>query len=213
MALIYGELDIVVPEIPIDPIEKFIIESAEQHKLLGHSKEEEIYFERNGRPYPWNRRILQFKNNVFYNYQERLEFKEAYEVFKQLPIKEEDRIVLLLQQTTQPDYDFNFHFDNDTPYGFRLCLSLQPGKTFLEQAKIKDEFKDHALKLNKIENFMVEDTLYKIKPQKTNTVFCINGNSYPHRVPVEQNKSRAVFVVRGALQDMSNLSFLQKEEE
>lgn len=213
MALIFGELDINVPDISVDKIEQFIKDTEEEHVLLGHSKEEEVYFQRNNRPYPWNRRILQFKDRTFYNYQNREEFKEVYEIFKQLPIKEEERIVLLLQQNNQPQYDFNFHFDNDNPFGFRLCLGLDTSKVFLEQSKIKEEFHQHALSLKKIEDTMVEGKVYKIKPTKSNSVLILNGNKYPHRVPVDYNRNRAVFVIRGKLEDISNLQFLQKEEE
>lgn len=212
MALIYGEVDITVPDISISFINSFIKETEDQHVKLGHSKEEEVYLHRNNRPYPWNRRILQFKDRKFYNYHNRTEFQEVYNLFKELPIKEEERIVLLLQQKSQPTYDFNFHFDNDNPYGFRLCLGLDTSKTFLEQSKIKPEFQQHALDLKKIEDYMVEEQVYKIKPIKSNTVFMVNGHQYPHRVPVEQNLERAVFVIRGKLGDISNLKFLQKEE-
>ncbi len=213
MALIYGELDIEVPEISIDKIEKFVKETEAAHVQLGHSKEEDTYFQRNNRHYPWNRRILQFKDKKFYNYNNREEFKDVVKIFEKLPIKDEERIVLLLQQTQQPLYDFNFHFDNDNPFGFRVCLGLNTSKTFLEQSKIKKEFHKHALDLGKIENYMVEDRVYKIVPKKSNTVFVLNANEFPHRVPVENNIARTVFVVRGKIESLDNLDFIVKEEE
>ncbi len=213
MALIYGEIDAAVPDISLDAVSEFIRDSKEQHISLGHSKEEEVYFERNNREYPWNRRILQFKNRKFYNYNLLDPFKEVYKVIEQLPIRDEDRIVLLLQQNQQPAYDFNFHFDNDNPFGFRICFGLDTNKVFLEQSRIKSEFKQHALELKRIEDTMVEDRVYKITPLKSNTVFILNGHEYPHRVPVDNNLQRAVLVVRGKLESLNSLKFLQKEEQ
>lgn len=212
MALIYGELDLSFEGMSLDFLETFILETEETHRALGHSKEEDVYFQRNNRRYPWNRRILQFRNKKFYNYDSRSEFQNLSKVLDQLPIRKEERIVLLLQQTYQPDYDFSFHFDNDCPYGFRICIGLDTSKIFLEQSKIKEEYKAHALELKKIENSMVEEKIYQIKPIKSNTVFMVNGESYPHRVPVSNNLQRAVFVVRGQLESTDHLKFLQKEE-
>jgi hypothetical protein len=213
MALINGELDIEVPNISIDAIDIFVKESKELHTQLGHSKEEDIYFERNKRHYPWNRRVLQYKNTYFHSSNTREEFKEVYKVMDQLPIKEENRIVLLLQQNEQQNYDFDFHFDNDTPFGFRICLGLDINKVFLEQSKIKDTYKNHALQLGKIDDNMVEDSIYEIRPAKENTVLILNGYEFPHRVPLNNSSGRAVFVVRGKLESLDKLIFLRKEEE
>jgi hypothetical protein len=213
MALINGELDIEVSNISIDAIDNFVKESKDLHVRLGHSKEEDVYFERNKRQYPWNRRVLQHKNTYFHNSDSREEFKEIYRIMNQLPIKEENRIVLLLQQNERQHYDFNFHFDNDNPFGFRICLGLDVNKVFLEQSKIKDAYKNHALELGKIDDYMVNDSVFEIRPTKENTVLILNGNKFPHRVPVNNGSSRAVFVVRGKLESLDKLVFLRKEEE
>jgi len=212
MALIYGEVNIEVPDIPFDVLKSFIKNTADEHVRLGHSKEEEIYFQRNNRKYPWDRRLLEYDGKLFHNYNRLEYFDKIYQIIESLPIKNNDnnRLVLMLFQETQPEYDFNFHFDKDNPMGFRICFGLDTAKTFLEQARIKPEFQQHALELKKIENHMVEDQIYAIKPMRKNTVFCLDSRWYPHRVPVEGNRSRVAIVVRGTLESIDHLNFLQR---
>jgi hypothetical protein len=213
MALIYGELDIAVPDIDRNFLNEFVKRSFNEHVRLGHAKEEDVYFLRNKKHYPWHRRVLQYKTDQFHNFHLLDEFKELNSCLDKLPIDRDERIILMLHQEAQYDYDFNFHFDNDNPYGFRICLGLDTKKTFLEQAKIKDEFHQHALDLKKIEDHMVEETRYTIVPRKENTAFILNGNSYPHRVPINSSTGRTVFVVRGKINTIDDLKFLQKQQD
>lgn len=214
MALIYGEIDVEVPNISLEELKKFIDDTAIEHITLGHSKEEDTYLRRNNRKYPWERRILEYAGRVFYNYKNTKLFDQIYKVIEKLPInRDEHRVVLMLYQETQPNYDFNFHFDNDNPMGFRICLGLDTDKPFLEQAKIKPEFHQHALQLKKIEDYMVEEYQYTIKPIRSNTVFCLNADSYPHRVPIGSNTSRVAIVVKGIVGSIDHLNFLQRVDE
>jgi hypothetical protein len=213
MALIYGEIDVEVPNIPFEELKKFIDDTCLEHIKLGHAKEEETYFQRNNRKYPWERRILEYAGTVFYNYKNTKPFDQIYKIIESLPINGNDRVILMLYQEHQPEYDFNFHFDNDNPMGFRICLGLNTDKPFLEQAKIKPEFHQHALQLKKIEDHMVEEHRYTIKPIRSNTAFCLNANSYPHRVPIGSNTCRVAIVVRGTVGSIDHLNFLQREDE
>lgn len=215
MALIYGEIDIDVPDIPLEFIDSFVEETRLEHVKLGHSKEEETYFQRNNKLYPWERRILEYGGRVFYNYRDKKYFEAISKIIDKFPIDKTDgeRVVLMLYQKEQPDYDFNFHFDNDKPFGFRICLGLDTTKTFIEQAKIRPEFQQHALQLKKIEDYMVEENRYRIKPLRSNTAFCINAENYPHRVPIEGNRSRVAIIVRGTVGNIDGLTFLQRVDE
>lgn len=198
--LIAGELDIEVPHVPIEDLEQFIMATKELHLgSISMSREERIYTKRNNRPYPWNRRLLEHSGNFFYNYRNTKIFSSIVPVIEQLPIVPSSRTVLLLYQTEQPTYDFNWHFDNDKDYGFRICIGLDTTASFLEFVRMKDEFSDCHKTLQKIESSMVHDTIYSITPKKSNTVLYINGNQYSHRVPINNGKKRASIIVSGQL--------------
>lgn len=210
MALIYGELDINVPEISYADIEKFIIDTKIVHELSTHSQEEKIYAQRNNRSYPWERRLLEFNGKEFHNYKNIQPFNDLVNLIDSLPIDRGSRVVLLLSQKEQDSYDFNFHFDKDDPHGFRICFGLNINQVFLEIAPLKSEFLQ--LSNQKIEDHMLEPTLYKVIPKKANTVFCLPGNKYPHRVPVNNSTRRTVLIVRGKVTTLSDLAFLHKVE-
>ena len=50
-------------------------------------------------------------------------------------------------------------------------------------------------------NNVEENNIYRIIPSKSNTVICINGNKYLHRVPIvgELSSERVIVIVRGEL--------------
>jgi hypothetical protein len=213
MGLIAGEIDIEVPDIEFDQILKFIKDTEILHRESKVSMEEKLYTERNKRQYPWNRRLLELNGVPFFNYRNISPFNQLCNLIDSLPINPETRTVLLLNQKIQLDYDFNFHFDGDDQYGFRICLGLDINKSFLEMAKLRSEFIDLNSRSNKIEEYMVELPTHQIIPSKSNTVFCINGSVYPHRVPINNSCTRSVIIVRGKLTNIDNLKFLQKVEE
>lgn len=204
---IIGELNIEIPEIPERNVSEFLDYSKDYHILHGHSKEEDRYFARNNRKYPWYRRVLEYKGTKFYDYENWFNISK---ILNSIPILQKDRTIILLHQNEQLEYDFNFHFDNDAPIGYRLCYGLNTTKKFLELSKIKQEYKDHALQLNKIEPFMLYDKIYSIVPIKSNTLIRLNGEDYPHRVPVENNKCRTVFVIYGKNFKEISIEYLQK---
>jgi len=210
--LIAGELDIELPDITFDELGDFLSATKFKHEQSKAYAEEQIYFERNGRGYPWDRRVLEFNGIPYFNYKDTPPLNKLIEVIDLLPIIKPSRVILLLSQREQLDYDFNFHFDSDAGYGFRLCFGLEPGKTFLEMSTLKSEFVEHAREQKKITQDMVEDKVYEIIPTKSNTVFCIKGSNYPHRVPVNNSTSRFVLIVRGQLTSIDNLKFLRKIE-
>ncbi len=212
MALIYGELDINIPEIAYADIEKFIIDTKIVHELSTHSMEETIYVRRNNKPYPWDRRVLEVNGREFHNYKKCQPFNALVSLIDSLPIDRESRVVLLLCQKEQDSYDFNFHFDNDDPCGFRICFNLDINKIFLEIASLKHEFMDLP-NGSKIENHMVKEEIYDVIPKKTNTIFCIAGKKYPHRVPVNNSSQRVSIIVRGKITTLEDLNFLTKIEE
>jgi hypothetical protein len=213
MNLIYGELDIDVPKISLHEFDVFFENTQNDHRNLKHSIEEDIYFERNKKKYPWQRRILEVKGSLFHEYRSFSVFSSILQIIDYLPIKKETRVVTILYQKEQFDYDFNFHFDNDKTYGFRVCFGLEEQKVFLELARIKDEYQQHALNLKKIENYMVDSDIIEIIPKKSNTVLCLNGFRYPHRVPITSNCVRVAIIVRGEVSNMEKLNFIQKVEE
>jgi len=204
---IIGELDIDIPAISEDNVIDFLAYSREQHIAQGHSKEEDRYSLRNNRQYPWDRRVLEYKGTKFYNYEK---WFNILEILNVIPIRPENRTIILLHQTSQLDYDFNFHFDNDAPIGYRLCFGLDTTKPFLELAKVKPEYKMHSLQLNRIEDYMVDDNLRSITPIKSNTLICLNGEDYPHRVPIGNNSGRTVFVIYGKNFKELSVKYLQK---
>jgi hypothetical protein len=198
--LVAGELNLEVPNIPASEFLTFIEETEELHlQSVSMSREERIYAERNNRSYPWNRRLLEHNGNCFYNYRNVKPFSDIVPIINQLPIVPSSRTVLLLYQNVQPAYDFNWHFDNDEGYGFRICIGLDTTVSFLEFVRIKNEFKNYCKTLQRIESNMVHNTIYSITPKKSNTVLYINGNQYPHRVPISNGKQRASIIVRGQL--------------
>lgn len=213
MGLIAGELDLDIPSLSFDEVDQFIRDSKFMHDLSNFGKEEQIYFARNNRVYPWNRRILEALGKPIYDYKNIKPFNSIVNVIDALPIVKETRVILLLSQREQDDYDFNYHFDKDNQYGFRLCFGLDTTKTFLEMAALKEEYRGHGESLNKIEDHMVEDIVYKLIPTKSNTAFCIAGSKYPHRVPVNNGIQRFVIIVRGDLTSIDDLKFLNRIDE
>jgi len=216
MGLIAAEIDIQVPHISAELMEDFFKISKFAHEKSKASDEEKIYFERNQKKYPWDRRVLEFNGNILHNYRKHPAFNDIVPIIEQLPILLEDRVVLLIGQPVQSDYDFNWHFDNDHGYGFRICFGLTLNKTFLEFSKLKPEFSYCAPAigkngLEKIETHMVEEKIYSITPQKSNTILCINGSQYPHRVPPDNSvNARFVLIVRGKPITLEHLNFIQQ---
>ena len=216
--LIAGELNLEVPDVSRDELTSFLQETETMHtNIPGMSREEVVYGYRNSRPYPWTRRILEVKGKSFYNYQTRKPFVDLMPVINQLPIIPETRVVLLLYQFEQPLYDFTWHFDRDDEYGFRLCIGLDTSKPFLEFGKMKEEFKDfakeHTEKSVILEPGMVEeDKVYSIIPTKTNSIICINGHRYCHRVPIVKASDRISIIVRGKL-TTTEFDLIQKVED
>ena len=201
--LIAGELSLEVPQISYTDVVKFFQQTEEEHKKYNTLyKDEEIYKKINSRPHPWQRRLLEFKGVPRYNYRNKKLFSELLPVIDQLPIVLKTRQVLLLFQNPQPPYDFGWHFDGDRQYGFRICIGVDTDKPFLEFIKIKENYSyvktERAMV---IDSNMVEGNVYQIIPSKPNTVICINGEYYPHRVPIDHGLSlaRVVVIVKGEL--------------
>jgi len=209
--MIAAELDLYLPAIDLEEVKKFIKETEIIHfSNQSFSKEEVIYRERNGKPYPWNRRLLEYCGKYFYNYLDEGPFVKLAPVIKSLPIMENTRVVLLLHQEEQKNYDFNFHFDKDENFGFRICYGLDTEEPFVEFAKLKNDFLHVRNTLEPIKNYMIEDIKYSLVPKNKNTVFLFNGNSFPHRVPLTTVKSnRIAIIVRGKLTEIENLKYLQ----
>lgn len=210
--LITGELNIEVPNISYVDIDTFIADTAEVHNSSKMSLEEQTYKERNNRNYPWDRRILEFEGRIFHNYREYEPFKELINLIDSLPIKPSTRVVLMLNQRSQGDYDFNWHFDKDKPFGFRICLGLDVTKPFLEFTKLKDDYKEYNTNMKRIEPYMVDENIFNIVPTKTNTVLCVNGERYPHRVPLNGGTERCAIIVRGELLT-TELDFCQRIDD
>jgi len=210
MGLIAGELDINVPAIDFGLLEDFIELSKNTHVSTDMSKEERIYQQRNNRPYPWERRLLENNGAPLHDYSNHPAFAQLLETLNCLPIVKSTRVVLLLRQIAQSDYDFNFHFDRGGPYSFRICLGLDTNKAFLEMSKLKPEFLTMSWR-DRILNEYVEEKKYDIIPTKTNTVFCIESKEYPHRVPINDSGMRLVLVVSGELTEpIEQLNFTAK---
>jgi hypothetical protein len=197
--VIVAELDISVPELDFNEIENFCAATRDAYLNSRRSNVDKIYFERNARVYPWNRRVLEYDNEVLYDVWKNPAFKPVKTVIDQLGVDEKFRCVNMIFQDGQPEYDFNFHFDNTHQIGFRICFGLT--KTpFLEFSKIKSEFKSHALGLGKLSSDMLHDEIFAFTPSKRNCVLAVNGDSHPHRVPVSEDlrfTKRAVFIVYG----------------
>jgi|694.fasta_scaffold12717_8 hypothetical protein len=205
--LIAGELDIELPEINFQDVYDFI----ERTRSIHHDNdklcmEEKTYFLRNNKKYPWDRRILEFNGTKFFNYDSLPPFDKLTKIIDSLPIDSESRVVFLLSQIQQSDYDFNFHFDKDQEYGFRIAYGLNPNKPFLEFAKLKDSFIHLKTSLFRIEQHMMEDESFSLVPRVPNTVFCVTGN-LPHRVPITHSANRFVVGVRGKLKNLDSLIF------
>lgn len=213
MGLIIGEVDIEVPTIPFDSVTEFLNSSKKFHEGSVYSKEEYIYRERNNREYPWDRRVLEYQGTEFYNYLDTDPFSKLKKIINSLPIEKDSRVVLLLSQKEQNNYDFNFHFDADNQYGFRICLGLDINKPFLEIGELKPEFYEHGKSLKKIEDHMTTGKLYPITPMKSNTVFCLSGEKFPHRIPINGGYQRFVLIVRGNIDSIDNIKYLQRIEE
>lgn len=203
--LIAGELNLEVPEISFSDLVTFLEETKDLHtKSPGMSREEEVYGYRNSKPYPWDRRILEVKGKPFYDYKNKSPFSSLVPIIDQLPIIPETRVILLLFQLEQPSYDFKWHFDRDSEFGFRICLGLDTTKPFLEFARMHEQYINYARDFTEksviLEKNMIDDSkIYSIIPTKTNSVICINGHQYCHRVPVISASTRASIIVRGDL--------------
>ena len=210
MDFIAGELDIEVPSLNFNLLDSFLQNSEEAYKNSKSYRDEIVYHERNQRPYPWKRRVLESQGTVLHNYRNLDLFKPIVNLIDSFPIAPFTRVILLISQSNQPDYDFNYHFDRDDTYGFRICFGLDTSKTFLELAELKTEFRTHGENLGKIENYMVKGPIYSIRPMKSNTVMCLPGKKYPHRVPVNNSGARCVLIVRGNLISLDGINFLQK---
>jgi hypothetical protein len=120
--LIAGELQLNVPQLSFNDIDSFIIETQDVHNSSNMSLEEKTYWQRNNRVYPWDRRLLEFEGRTFHNYKEHKAFIQINKIIESLTIKPTTRVVLLLCQRIQSDYDFNWHFDRDNQIGFRICM-------------------------------------------------------------------------------------------
>ena len=210
--LITGELQLTVPQLSFNDINEFVMETAEYHYSSNMSLEEQTYKQRNNRDYPWDRRVLEFEGRPFHTYKEHKAFKHLVELIELLPIKPTTRVVLLLCQKNQSDYDFNWHFDKDNLFGFRICTGLDTTKPFLEFAKLKEEYKEYNKNMKRIEPYMVEEEIFNIIPTKSNTVICVNGERYPHRVPLNQGINRCSIIVRGELLS-PDLNFCQRIDD
>ena len=129
MDFIAGELDIEVPSLNFNLLLPFLKDSETFYKNSNSYKEEIRYRYRNQREYPWIRRKLEDFGIEIYNYRTLDFFKPLVKLIDSLPIVPSTRIVLLIYQDRQPAYDFNYHFDRDDTYGFRICFGLDTSKT------------------------------------------------------------------------------------
>jgi hypothetical protein len=210
MGLIAGECDISLPDISFEEIKNFIESTKFQHENSMSYKEENAYYQRHGKILPWNRRILEVNGNPYYNYKLRHPFIKLTKIIDSLPIIKSSRVILLISQEEQSDYDLNFHFDLDNGYGFRICYGLDTSKAFIEMSKLKSEYLENR---TGIRQDMLEDKIYQVIPSKSNTVFCLNGYNYPHRVPVNNSGSRFVLIIRGDMMPENNIKFLTRIDE
>ena len=211
--MIAAELDYNVPSIPMEDVNLFIEATKESYEKSLFFKEDLIYKERNSREYPWTRRVLEFNGNKIYPYDTRGAFVPFMDLINSLPVDHKTRTVILISQNEQTDYDFNFHFDGEIDYGFRICNGIDTTRPFLEFSQLKDEYVQHARDRKKIENNMVKEEIYDVIPKKTNTIFCIAGKKYPHRVPVNNSFQRVSIIVKGKITTLEDLNFLTKIEE
>lgn len=214
MAIIAGELDLDVPKIDLSEIEKFLVDTHEIHLNSRTSTEEKIYQQRNDREYPWQRRVLEFKGKSIYDYSEYPELKKFFSFIDTLPVNAINRTSVMLYQTNQKSYDFNWHFDGDTQYGFRVCVGLDKSVPFVQLGKLKPNYEHVTKTFEKIENFMIEENKqYDLYPSKENTVFLLNRLNCPHRVPIiENSKQRCVIIVFGDTFDL-NLKYIQRIDD
>jgi hypothetical protein len=211
MGLIAGECDISLPDISFEEIKDFVESTKFQHENSISYNEEKTYYQHHGKMLPWNRRILEVKGNPYYNYKRRHPFIKLTKIIDSLPIIKSSRVILLISQEEQSDYDLNFHFDLDNGYGFRICYGLDTSKAFIEMSKLKSEYLENNR--TGIRQDMLEDKIYQVIPSKSNTVFCLNGYNYPHRVPVNNSGSRFVLIIRGDMMPENNIKFLTRIDE
>jgi len=213
--IIAGELDLTVPAMDIDAVKNFILLTKEMHDNSVAAAEEKIYVERNQRPYPWDRRILERDSKTYWRYNQLEVFKPILPLLDQLPLNTKHRSIIMIYQENYVDYDFNYHFDNVAGIGFRICFNLDTDKTFVQLSQLKEEFVKHGRTKNKIEDDMVEGDVTDLVPSKPNTVFFLNGTNFPHRVPVLPHTGpRLVLIVMGLPTfNFNNLKWLQKFEK
>lgn len=196
---IVAELDITVPPLDFTLVEQFCDATKEAYLKSKHSTVDSVYMSRNSRTYPWERRVLERNNEVLYDAWG--VFASVKDVIDKLEVDEDGRSVVMIFQSGQPEYDFNFHFDNTEVLGFRICFGLSD-KPFLEFSKVKDAFQKHALNLGKLSVDMMEPEVLSFTPSKSNCVLVVNGDTHPHRVPVLPEQAtlpRAVFIVYGKM--------------
>jgi hypothetical protein len=213
MGLIAGECDISLPDISFEEIKDFVESTKFLHENSKSYKEEKTYYQHHGKMLPWNRRILEVDGNPYHNYRIRNPFVKLTPIIDSLPIVKSSRVILLISQEEQFDYDLNFHFDLDNGYGFRICYGLDTDKPFIEMSKLKSEYLENNNARSNINQNMLEDKIYKVIPTKSNTVFCLNGYNYPHRVPVTNSGSRFVLIIRGDMMPENNIKFLTRIDE
>jgi len=210
--MIAAECDIPLPNVSFSDVRLFFESThTEYYSNTSASKEEIVYKERNNKVYPWQRRIIQANGNTLHKNQTDSYLYFLNDILESLPIKKETRNVISIYQTHQLNYDFNFHYDGDREYGFRICYNLDTSKTFLEFAKLLPEYMDVKVSRKKIESDMTDNSvIHKLVPYRTNTIFCVNGNQYPHRVPIVNHDERVVFIVNGDLdkERFQNLNYL-----
>jgi hypothetical protein len=211
--MIAAELDYNVPAITMEDVNLFIDATKDSYEKSRFFKEDLVYQERNRRPYPWTRRVLEVRGYKIYPYDVQGALVPLMDVINSLPIIESTRTAVLISQNEQADYDFNFHFDAEPSYGFRICCGLDTTKPFLEFSQLKDEYLIHGRDRKKIENHMVHEKLYTLTPKKSNTVLCVNGDYYPHRVPINGSKNRFVIIVEGQISKLDDQPYLQVIEK
>lgn len=214
MSIVAGEIDIDIPDINLGKIELFLSDTIHIHTNSKMSSEEKIYKQRNNRPYPWDRRVLEYLGTPTYDFNKYPEFKKIFNVVNCLPIDVNTRTCLMLYQNSQKSYDFNWHFDGDNDYGFRVCFNLDTAVPFVELAKLDKKFEYVNKTFERIQQHMVDETTkIQLYPTRKNTIFLFNRLNYPHRVPmINSNVNRCVIIVHGKIIDL-NLKFIQKIED
>lgn len=190
MTLIAAEIDIDVPTMEKFDIISFLKETEEIYK----SPVESVYKKRNNRIYPWTRRVISFQGEPIYSLEKYIELNTVFELAKILIT---DPTVIMIHQEKQSNYDFDWHTDQDSPYGYRLCYGLDTNQPFIELSKLKNEYIGVIKRKEKVFDHMIEDRIYTFTPLRQNTLVQIEGDSYVHRVPIIESSERLVFIIIG----------------